>query len=43
MFNLNKKSLCAKNKGRELSHNKGQLKIMAEDGKMRETDVADTE
>jgi uncharacterized protein YukE len=32
-----------KNEGSELSHNMGQLKMMAEDGKMRETDVADTE
>jgi uncharacterized protein YukE len=32
-----------KNEGSELSHNLGQLKMMAEDGKMRETDVADTE
>ena len=29
--------------GNELSHNLGQLKMQAEDGKMRETDVADTE
>jgi hypothetical protein len=29
--------------GSELSHNLGQLKMEAEDGKMRETDVADTE
>jgi len=29
--------------GSELSHNLGQLKMQAEDGKMRETDVADTE
>ena len=29
--------------GSELSHNLGQLKMRAEDGKMRETDVADTE
>lgn len=28
--------------GSELSHNLGQLKMEAEDGKMRETDVADT-
>ena len=27
--------------GSELSHNLGQLKMRAEDGKMRETDVAD--
>jgi uncharacterized protein YukE len=32
-----------KNEGSELSHNLGQLKMMAEDGKMRDTDVADTE
>lgn len=32
-----------KNEGSELSQNMGQLKMMAEDGKMRETDVADTE
>ena len=29
--------------GSELSHNLGQLKMQAEDGKMRETDVADSE
>jgi len=29
--------------GSELSHKLGQLKMPAEDGKMRETDVADTE
>lgn len=29
--------------GSELSHKLGQLKMQAEDGKMRETDVADTE
>jgi hypothetical protein len=29
--------------GSELSHKLGQLKMRAEDGKMRETDVADTE
>jgi hypothetical protein len=29
--------------GSELSHKLGQLKMLAEDGKMRETDVADTE
>ena len=29
--------------GSELSHNLGQLKMQAEDGKLRETDVADTE
>ena len=32
-----------KNEGSELSHNMGQLKMMADDGKMRQTDVADTE
>jgi hypothetical protein len=32
-----------KMEGSELSHNLGQLKIAAEDGKMRMTDVADTE
>ncbi|WP_158728601.1 MULTISPECIES: Bro-N domain-containing protein [unclassified Flavobacterium] len=32
-----------KNEGSELSHNMGQLKMMADDGKMRLTDVADTE
>jgi hypothetical protein len=32
-----------KNEGSELSEKIGQLKILAEDGKMRETDVADTE
>lgn len=32
-----------KNEGSGLSHNLGQLKMMAEDGKMRDTDVADTE
>lgn len=32
-----------KNEGSELSHNLGQLKMKATDGKMRETDVADTE
>jgi len=29
--------------GNELSHNLGQLKLLSEDGKMRDTDVADTE
>lgn len=29
--------------GSELSHKLGQLKMLAEDGKMRETDIADTE
>jgi len=29
--------------GSELSHKLGQLKMLAEDGKMRDTDVADTE
>ena len=29
--------------GSELSHNLGQLKMRANDGKMRMTDVADTE
>ncbi|MFV5697283.1 Bro-N domain-containing protein [Flavobacterium sp. ZT3R17] len=32
-----------KKEGSELSHNLGQLKMMADDGKMRQTDVADTE
>jgi hypothetical protein len=32
-----------KAEGSELSHNLGQLKMAAEDGKMRMTDVADTE
>lgn len=32
-----------KDEGGELSHNLGQLKMVAEDGKMRMTDVADTE
>ena len=32
-----------KAEGSELSHKLGQLKIAAEDGKMRMTDVADTE
>ncbi|PIY06953.1 MAG: hypothetical protein COZ21_02060 [Bacteroidetes bacterium CG_4_10_14_3_um_filter_31_20] len=32
-----------KAEGSELSHKLGQLKMQAEDGKMRETDVADTE
>ncbi len=32
-----------KAEGSELSHNLGQLKMEAEDGKLRETDVADTE
>ena len=32
-----------KDEGSELSQNLGQLKMQAEDGKMRETDVADTE
>lgn len=32
-----------KTEGSELSHNLGQLKMTAEDGKMRVTDVADTE
>ncbi|MCC6286952.1 MAG: Bro-N domain-containing protein [Chitinophagaceae bacterium] len=32
-----------KTEGNELSQNLGQLKMEAEDGKMRETDVADTE
>lgn len=32
-----------KQEGSELSHNLGQLKMQAEDGKMRLTDVADTE
>jgi hypothetical protein len=32
-----------KAEGSELSHNMGQLKMEAEDGKMRMTDVADTE
>lgn len=32
-----------KNEGSELSHNLGQLKMKATDGKMRLTDVADTE
>ena len=32
-----------KQEGSELSQNMGQLKMEAEDGKMRETDVADTE
>jgi hypothetical protein len=32
-----------KNEGSQLSHNMGQLKMMADDGKMRQTDVADTE
>ncbi len=32
-----------KDEGSELSHILGQLKLPAEDGKMRETDVADTE
>jgi hypothetical protein len=32
-----------KSEGSELSHNLGQLKMAAEDGKMRMTDVADTE
>jgi prophage antirepressor-like protein len=32
-----------KMEGSELSHNLGQLKMAAEDGKMRITDVADTE
>ncbi len=32
-----------KAEGSELSHNLGQLKLQAEDGKMRMTDVADTE
>ena len=31
------------NEGSELSQNMGQLKLLAEDGKMRMTDVADTE
>jgi len=31
-----------KDEGSELSQNLGQLKMLAEDGKMRETDVADT-
>ena len=31
------------NEGSELSQKMGQLKMEAEDGKMRETDVADTE
>jgi hypothetical protein len=29
--------------GSELSHNLGQLKMVAEDGKLRLTDIADTE
>lgn len=32
-----------KDEGSELSHNLGQLKMRASDGKMRATDVADTE
>jgi hypothetical protein len=32
-----------KNEGSELSQKLGQLKLKAEDGKMRETDIADTE
>lgn len=32
-----------KAEGSELSHNLGQLKMEAEDGKLRMTDVADTE
>jgi len=32
-----------KDEGSELSHKMGQLKMPAEDGKMRKTDVADTE
>ncbi|MFA5555594.1 MAG: hypothetical protein WCY06_03705 [Flavobacteriaceae bacterium] len=32
-----------KTEGSELSQNMGQLKMLAEDGKMRMTDVADTE
>jgi hypothetical protein len=32
-----------KSEGSELSHKLGQLKMLAEDGKMRETDIADTE
>ena len=32
-----------KEEGSELSQNMGQLKLPAEDGKMRMTDVADTE
>lgn len=32
-----------KNEGSELSHNLGQLKMRATDGKMRMTDIADTE
>ncbi|OJV35869.1 MAG: antirepressor [Bacteroidales bacterium 36-12] len=32
-----------KTEGSELSQNLGQLKMQAEDGKMRETDIADTE
>jgi hypothetical protein len=31
------------NEGSELSHKLGQLKMQAPDGKMRETDIADTE
>jgi DNA-damage-inducible protein D len=40
-WNALKKKLKAE--GSELSHNLGQLKMAAEDGKMRMTDVADTE
>ncbi len=32
-----------KNEGSEVSHKLGQLKLQASDGKMRVTDVADTE
>jgi DNA-damage-inducible protein D len=32
-----------KEEGSELSHNLGQLKMVAEDGKLRDTDVADTQ
>jgi hypothetical protein len=35
--------LNSKKESNELSEKMGQLKLVAEDGKMRETDVADTE